>query len=90
MHHDTAPNLTLERALRQLVLAGLVLSLLLPWRSDGFGFTPLWLVGMPLAAWWALHRFRLPAWPGKALPRRRRPQARRLARSPAGPALRPG
>jgi hypothetical protein len=80
-----APDPRLERGLRIAVLAGLALSLLLPWRSEWFGFTPLWLLGMPLSAWWALHRFRLPVRrPAAAASRRRRgPQARRH-RGPGG------
>ncbi len=68
----------LERGLRTAVIAGLLLSLLLPLRSDWFGLTPLWLLGMPLAAWWALHRFRMP-WPA-AVPARRRRRAGGQAR----------
>ena len=30
--------------------------------SEWLGWMPLWVLGMPLAAWWALHRFRLPRW----------------------------
>jgi hypothetical protein len=77
----------LERGLRTLLSAGLVLVLLLPAArgySDWLGWLPLWLVGMPAMAWWSLHRFRLPARPGTArgsalVPRRRRlgAQARR-------------
>ncbi|ALN59881.1 hypothetical protein GLE_4540 [Lysobacter enzymogenes] len=57
------------------------------------GWLPLWLVGMPALAWWALNRFRLPAWgeaqePAAAQPARRRRrgsiQARRRNR-PAAP-----
>jgi hypothetical protein len=51
---------------------------------------PLWLVAMPLASWWALHRFRLPRATAATVhvraPRRRRgAQARR--RPVARPAL---
>ncbi|MFT3761427.1 MAG: hypothetical protein QM761_02215 [Pseudoxanthomonas sp.] len=69
----------LDRGLRCAVFAGLALSLLLPLRSDWLGLNPLWLVGMPLSAWWALHRFRLPARRQAGAVRRRRParQARR-------------
>ena len=80
------PDPRLERAVRQLVATGAVLALLLlrvdsPW----FGALPLWLLGMPLVSWWALHRFRLPRLPGAshASPRRRRhgaQAARRQAR----------
>lgn len=60
-HDATLP--TLDRALRRAVLTGLALVLLLPMargQIPWLGWAPLWLVGMPLAAWWALHRFRLP------------------------------
>lgn len=69
----------LERGLRMAVAAGLVLSLLLPLRSEWFGLTPLWLLGMPLTAWWALHRFRLPM-PVAAVAARRRRRAGGQAR----------
>ncbi len=69
----------LEHALRTAVVAGLALALLLPTRSHWLGWTPLWLLGMPLSAWWALHRFRLPLSDAVSLRRRRRigNQARR-------------
>lgn len=80
----------LERALRQVTCLGLALVLLLPaarGHSDWLGWVPLWLVGMPLAAWWAMHRFRLPTWPTRqesvlrpVRRRRFRSQARRCAR----------
>jgi len=81
----------LDRGLRQLVLFGLIAVLLLPAArgySAWLGWMPLWLLGMPLAGWWALHRFRLPRWsralraaPGLRRRRSRKAQARR--RSPA-------
>jgi len=80
----------LERALRQAVGVGLALVVLLPaarGHSDWLGWMPMWLVGMPLSAWWAMHRFRLPVWPASrnsplrpARRRRFRGQARRCAR----------
>ncbi|MCD9088246.1 hypothetical protein [Stenotrophomonas sp. SY1] len=83
------PDPRVLRCVRQAALAGLALVLVWPaarGHSEWIGWLPLWLVGMPLAAWWALHRFRLPAaWRNrKASPRRRGPQARR-ARRPARP-----
>lgn len=79
----------IERALRLLLLGGLALVMLLPGargHSDMLGWMPLWLVGMPMAAWWSLHRFALPlrkAWMQESSKpaRRRRPgtQARRRA-----------
>lgn len=53
----------LEEGLRVAVAVGGVLVLLWPGASEThavIGWLPLWLVGMPLAAWWAAHRFRLP------------------------------
>jgi hypothetical protein len=85
----TTPDPRLERALRQLVAIGALLALVLlrvdsPW----FGALPLWLLGMPLVSWWALHRFRLPrlsrATAGSPRRRRRAPaQARRRLPPPA-------
>jgi predicted MFS family arabinose efflux permease len=78
----------LERSLRLILGAGLALVLLLPAArgvSEWLGWWPMWLVGMPAVALWALHRFRLPARVTaarkgvQAAPRRRRSgmQARR-------------
>lgn len=72
------------RVVRQVALAGLAAVLVWP-AARGYslwlGWLPLWLVGMPAVAWWALHRFPLPAWPRRAglarRQRRRGPQARR-------------
>ena len=53
----------LEEMLRAAVAVGGVLVLLWPGARDthaAIGWLPLWLVGMPLAAWWAAHGFRLP------------------------------
>lgn len=77
------PDAALDRVLRRAVLTGLVLVLLVPLArasTEALGWLPLWLVGMPAAAWWALHRFRLPAAVRRIRPhwRRRPPQARRL------------
>ena len=77
------PDAVLDRVLRRVVLTGLVLVLLVPLArasTEALGWLPLWLVGMPAAAWWALHRFRLPAgWVASRTARRRRaPQARRI------------
>ena len=65
----------LERTLRRLIAWGAIAVVLLPaarGHNDWFGWMPLWLLGMPLSAWWALHRF--------ALPRRSQPQAVPLRR----------
>ena len=69
----------IESFLRQLVILGIAAVVLIPaarGSSLWIGWLPLWLVGMPLAAWLSLLRLPKPqiAW---ALPRRRRPQARR-------------
>ena len=69
----------LELFLRQLVLFGAVLVILIPAaRSSSvwIGWLPLWLVGMPLVAWCSLHHYQRPRL-ALALPRRRRVQARR-------------
>jgi hypothetical protein len=74
--HDPRP----ERCLRTAVVLGALAVLLVPaarGHSDWFGFLPLWLLGMPLAAWWSVSGFPLPR-PTTALPRRRPPQARRV------------
>ncbi len=58
-----APESALEKALRYWFATGLLGVCLVPalrGSSEWIGWWPLWLVGMPLAAWWALHRFRLP------------------------------
>lgn len=71
--HSIDPRL--DHVLRRLVAWGALAVLLLPaarGHSAWFGWMPLWLLGMPLSAWWALHRF--------ALPRRARPQAVPLRR----------
>jgi hypothetical protein len=81
------PDPRLERILRTVILAGLALVLALPAArgySQWLGWMPLWLVGMPLAAWWSLYRFRLPSRAAavtQSRPRRRhRAQARRRQR----------
>ena len=84
------PDAALDRLLRRVVLTGLALVLLVPLaraNTDALGWLPLWLVGMPAVAWWALHRFRMPgrAVLARKVVRRRGPQARRLRLAPAGP-----
>ncbi len=80
------PDAGLDRALRRAVLAGIALVLLVPLARGSvawLGWLPLWLVGMPAAAWWALHRFRLPGGGERRRQqarRRRQAQARRSAR----------
>lgn len=87
-----AVHADLDTALRYALAIGSLLVLMLPaarGSHGAIGWLPLWLVAMPAVAWWALHRFRLPAW-GQAeeagatvAPRRRRRgavQARRRGR----------
>lgn len=92
-----APDPRVLRVVRQVTLAGLALVLVWPAArgySAWLGWGPLWLLGMPMTAWWALYRFRLPRWrkrgvAGRAV--RRGPQARRRAaprRATAGVAAR--
>lgn len=83
---QAGPDPALERALRHGLALGLLAVLLVPaLRGSGqwLGWWPLWLVGMPAVAWWALHRFHLPpVGRGVAALRRLRPrrQARRRTR----------
>ena len=72
----------LDRLLRQVVIVGTLCVLLVPaarGNTQLLGWLPLWLVGMPLAAWWSLRRFPLPHVALK-MPRRRRIQALRRTR----------
>ena len=72
----------LDALLRQAVTLGALAVLLIPaarGSSEWFGWLPLWLVGMPLAAWWSLRGFPVPALAVR-MPRRRRPQASRRTR----------
>lgn len=89
---DVDPHL--DAALRYAIAIGAVLVLLLP-AARGMhatiGWLPLWLLAMPAAAWWALHRFALPLVADADIPSiaarvrrhaaqaRRRPQRRREA-----------
>ncbi len=60
---DVRPDPRLDTLLRRALWLGAVVVLLVPaarGSSAWFGFVPLWLLGMPLAALWALHRFRVP------------------------------
>ena len=81
----------LDSTLRQAVILGTLAVLLVPaarGHSQWLGWLPLWLMGMPLAAWWSLRGFPLPP-VAVRLPRRRPLQARRVAvRSRAGRLLR--
>ena len=69
----------LDAVLRHAVILGTLAILFIPAARGGsewFGWLPLWLVGMPLAAWWSLRGFPLPE-VAVRMPRRRRVQAPR-------------
>ena len=71
----------LDSLLRPAVILGTLAVLLVPaarGHSQWLGWLPLWLMGMPLAAWWSLRGFPLPQ-VSVRLPRRRPLQARRVA-----------
>ncbi|HWS79181.1 MAG TPA: hypothetical protein VN205_12495 [Thermomonas sp.] len=75
----------LDTVLRHAVTLGALAVLLVPaarGSSEWFGWLPLWLMGMPLAAWWSLRGFPLPRLAVR-VPRRRRTQALRRRRSEA-------
>jgi len=84
------PDRRLRIALWHALWFGAALVIAVPAaRGDSvwLGWLPLWLVGMPACALWALHRFRLPQLPLTATParsRRRRGggQARRRSARP--------
>ena len=97
--HQSRMNPTCDRrvelAMRRIVLVGAVLVLAVPAArgySPWFGALPLWLLGMPLASWWALHRFRLPQRdrPMPSTERRRRRSGVGQARRRGNPGVRPG
>ena len=92
------PDPRLVALLRQVLFAGIALVLVIPaarGHSQWLGAWPLWLVAMPAASLWALHRFPLPGVHARgagahaahaspaARPRRRGPQARRRRQYPA-------
>jgi hypothetical protein len=81
----------LDRILRRLIGWGVLAVLLLPaarGTSAWLGWMPLWLVAMPLASWWALHRFRLPR-ATAATVHARAPRRRRGAQARRRPLTRP-
>ena len=60
-HEPADPRL--DAVLRHAIAIGTVLVVLLPAARGThavLGWLPLWLLAMPLVAWWALHRFPLP------------------------------
>jgi hypothetical protein len=62
-HVSLPPDPRLAAALRQILFAGIALVLVIPaarGQSHWLGALPLWLVAMPAASLWALHRFPLP------------------------------
>jgi hypothetical protein len=84
IRRNAAPDRRLRVLLWRLLWLGATTVLLLPaarGHSEWLGWLPLWLVGMPATALWALHRFRLPRLPMPAASartlRRRGGQARR-------------
>ena len=80
---------SLDAVLRQAVILGTLAVLLVPaarGSSEWLGWLPLWLVGMPLAAWWSLRGCPLPR-VAVALPRRRGVQALRNRRGRASTRL---
>ena len=91
-HSNLICDRRLDLAMRRIVLVGAALVLAVPAaRGDSFwlGALPLWLLGMPLASWWALHRFRLPRWPRPAsTSARRRRSGNAQARRRGGSGLR--
>lgn len=87
------PDPRVLRCVRQATLAGIALVLVWPaarGHSAWLGWLPLWLLGMPAMAWWAVLRFPFPAAAllRRQAARRRGPQARRRRR-PVTRALRP-
>lgn len=99
MRHDpeyaNAPagdiDIRLDDALKYALAIGAVLVLLLPGArgfSESLGWLPLWLLGMPAVALWAVRGFPVPRGADDIVPataRRRRsgPQARRRIRGQA-------
>ena len=88
-----SPDPQVVRIVRQLALAGIALVVVWPAARGSnawIGWLPMWLVGMPLVAWWALYGFsispRLQRWwqARREARRRARPQARRRRRQEEG------
>lgn len=58
----------LVMAVRRVLWLGVTLVLAVPAArgyNAWFGWMPLWLLGMPLAALWSLHRFQMPGLPSR-------------------------
>ena len=84
--HTEPVDPRLDAVLRHATAIGAVLLLLLPAARGthaALGWLPLWLLAMPLIAWWALHRFALPRWMPRA-PEARSASARRTVGSAMG------
>ena len=80
-----SPDPRLRAAVWKALWLGATLVLLFPaarGHSPWLGWMPLWLLGMPLSALWALHRFRMPQWPVPALRQRRRRRGGQARRRP--------
>ena len=80
----------LDVLLRRAVTLGTLAVLLIPaarGHHEWLGWLPLWLVGMPLSAWWSLRGFPVPALALRLLQRRRVQAARRGRRPHARPTL---
>jgi hypothetical protein len=74
----------LDTFLRNAVILGALAVLLVPAaraNSQWFGWLPLWLLGMPLVAWWSLRGWPVPRM-ALRLPRRRQAQATRRGLRP--------
>ncbi|WP_460830614.1 hypothetical protein [Lysobacter humi (ex Lee et al. 2017)] len=71
----------LDEVLCTTLATGLVLVALLPSAREvtAIGWLPMWLVGMPAVAWWALRGFPLPARTVQAHATDDRPRAARRA-----------
>ena len=86
--HAVEPfEVRLEEVLRYVVAVGAVLVVLLPdarGSSELIGWLPLWLLGMPSVAWWAVHRSSREGHPPRrgvsGVRRHPHPQARRRIR----------
>ena len=90
MTDDRTPRHPLDEILCTALAVGLVLVALLPAARgmSAVGWLPMWLVGMPAVAWWALHRFGVsprPAANAVPVPVRMHRRAAAQARRPMPP-----
>lgn len=82
-HDRVQPDPVLDGVLRHAIGLGLVLVALFPFARGELpwlGWAPMWLIGMPLVAWLALHRFQLPLQRKRTRAERRRPRTQVQAR----------